>query len=128
MCKICAAANDFTVKLILRDSEVRISSMLPVTIPGPFALQVHFISSEAVSREESTYLWDQSLVNSREIDVAIPKGKLPTFLHFSVTVAIRHGTVNGPPTQASNALGEEINAISERLCQQLIGLSSDDPG
>lgn len=93
--------------LSLHDREVRIRTTLPVVIPGLFSLRVRFTSSEAVSREENTFLWDPSLLDTRDVDVAIPRDKVPThFSRFSVTVAIRSANMDGPFSAPSNMLGK----------------------
>lgn len=91
--------------LVPHAGEIRIDGTLPVVIPGLFSLRVRFINNEEVSRQENIYLWDPSLADTKEIDVAIPREELPIFKQFSVKVAIRHGTVNGPFTQQSNGKG-----------------------
>lgn len=101
-------ANEFRVDLILRDSQVRVRGTLPVFIPGFFSLRVRFYSSEAVTREENTVISDSSLADTNEIDVIIPRGKLPSFNRFTVAIAIRTSERSGPFTVQSNPLSKNI--------------------
>ena len=97
------AANDFTVQLTARDSQIRMNGTLPVSITGFFFIRVRFHSDGM--RNESL-ISDSSFKDTNIVNFIIANEKLPNFQDFFVTVAIESDGVTGPYTTPSNRIGK----------------------
>lgn len=105
MVSLLFAANNFNISLIIQEGEVYLRSALSESIPGAFTLAVEYYHS-SVNSEEST-VFDPSLADSSDIDIKIPRDKLPSgFREFAVRVALKVGDERGPFTSLSNRISK----------------------
>lgn len=110
------AANNFVVELTFQDGKVVVTAQLPVFITGSFSLRVRFYSTEQVPREEEIVISDSSLADTRDIDIVIPRERLPCFRSFSVAVAIGSSNEQGEFTTKTNSIGKSTYMQYKMLC------------
>ena len=98
------AANDFAITVTLEDDDLRLRAQLPFKQTIPFTYKIRFINSLGPQNKDITE-FDTS-VDTDKISILISRAKLPTFLDFSVKIALISYGYEGPFTSASNRIGE----------------------
>ncbi len=96
-------ANNFQTELIRQEGKIVLRGRLLYSIPGVFSLVIRFFNSP--DNFEESIVFDPSLTDTKNINIQIPREKLPsTFKEFHVQVALKVGETLGPFSPSSNQI------------------------